>query len=153
MKTTFQRIINITGYQIGSLGAIIPVVSLITGHGFSTLGLLTVFITTFCTCWNYLFSYWFDLHLDAKGRVHERTVKDRMFHALGLEVGIIWFTTPVIAWWLDIGLVEAIVMDLGLIIAYLVYTFVYNWMFDKYVMPVLSVKTKVLKQRNSLEGV
>ena len=38
---------------------------------------------------------------------------------------------PVMSWWLDIGLLEALVLDLGFVLFYLVYAFVYNWSYDK----------------------
>jgi len=34
------------------------------------------------------------------------------------------------AWWLDVSLWQALVMDLGLVVFFLVYTFVFNWAFD-----------------------
>ena len=37
---------------------------------------------------------------------------------------------PTIAWWLDISLWQALLMDLGLVVFFLVYTFVFNWAFD-----------------------
>jgi uncharacterized membrane protein len=37
---------------------------------------------------------------------------------------------PLIAWWLGIGLWEALVMDLALVVFFLVYTFAFNWAFD-----------------------
>ena len=40
------------------------------------------------------------------------------------------FLVPTIAWWLDITLWQALLMDLGLVVFFLVYTFVFNWAFD-----------------------
>ena len=34
------------------------------------------------------------------------------------------------AWWLDVSLWDALVMDLGLVVFFLIYTFVFNWAFD-----------------------
>ena len=41
------------------------------------------------------------------------------------------FLVPLFAWWFDIGLWQALVMDLGLLVFFLVYTFVFNWCFDR----------------------
>lgn len=38
---------------------------------------------------------------------------------------------PAMAWWLEISLLEALVLDLGFVVFYLVYAFVYNLLYDK----------------------
>ena len=38
---------------------------------------------------------------------------------------------PLMAWWLGIGLLEALVLDIGLIVFFLCYTFAFNWGFDR----------------------
>jgi len=35
------------------------------------------------------------------------------------------------AWWLNVSMLEALVLDLGFVAFYLVYAFVYNWVYDK----------------------
>jgi uncharacterized membrane protein len=37
---------------------------------------------------------------------------------------------PVIAWWLDVSFLQALILDLGLLTFFLVYTFAFNWVFD-----------------------
>ena len=41
-----------------------------------------------------------------------------------------WGAAAVDAQWLNVSLWEALVMDLGLVVFFLVYTFVFNWVFD-----------------------
>jgi len=38
---------------------------------------------------------------------------------------------PLMAWWFDATLWQALVMDLGLLVFFLVYAFVFNWVFDR----------------------
>ena len=38
---------------------------------------------------------------------------------------------PLIAWWFGVSLWQALVMDMALVVFFLVYTFVFNWAFDK----------------------
>jgi hypothetical protein len=38
---------------------------------------------------------------------------------------------PFFAWWLEVSLWQAFVLDLGLLLFFLVYTFVFNWVFDR----------------------
>jgi uncharacterized membrane protein len=46
------------------------------------------------------------------------------------EIGLILAVVPLAAWWLDIGLWEAFVLDIGIVLFFLPYTFVFNWTYD-----------------------
>ncbi|MCY1383930.1 Chlorhexidine efflux transporter [compost metagenome] len=37
---------------------------------------------------------------------------------------------PLAAWWLSIGLVEAFLLDIGLLLFFLPYTLAFNWTYD-----------------------
>ena len=37
---------------------------------------------------------------------------------------------PLAAWWLDIGLWQAFVLDIGIVLFFLPYTFAFNWTYD-----------------------
>lgn len=74
---------------------------------------------------NYGFEYW-EKHSQRKGR----SIGVRILHAIGFEGGLVIFLVPVIAWWLDVSFMEALVLDLGLLAFFLFYTFAFNWAFD-----------------------
>lgn len=57
-------------------------------------------------------------------------IQRRVAHAVIFETGLVLMLVPLIAWWLGIGLWEALVMDLALVVFFLVYTFAFNWAFD-----------------------
>ncbi|MFF7708566.1 PACE efflux transporter [Pseudomonas sp. NPDC007930] len=75
--------------------------------------------------WNGLFEAW-----EARQRSARRTVWRRVAHALGFEGGLVVILVPVFAWWLGITLIEAFLLDLGLLVFFLVYTYVFTWAFD-----------------------
>ena len=60
----------------------------------------------------------------------KRTVGARVVHSLLFEVGLIVAVVPLAAWWLDIGLWPALVLDIGIVLFFLPYTFAYNWVYD-----------------------
>ncbi len=60
-----------------------------------------------------------------------RSLAQRAAHAIGFEGGLVVTLVPFFAWWLDISLWQAFVLDLGLLLFFLVYTFVFNWVFDR----------------------
>ncbi|MDP3290282.1 MAG: PACE efflux transporter, partial [Methyloversatilis sp.] len=69
----------------------------------------------------------------------EKTWAERVWHALGFELGLLVMTLPLIAWWLSVSLLDALIVDLGLIVFYVLYAFFYNWAYDR-VFPPPAVK-------------
>jgi uncharacterized membrane protein len=47
------------------------------------------------------------------------------------EAGLVIMTVPIIAWWLDMGWWDAFVADLALVLIFMVFTFCFNWVFDR----------------------
>ena len=45
--------------------------------------------------------------------------------------GLVFTLVPLFAWWFNVSLWQAFVMDLALIVFFLCYTFVFNWVFDQ----------------------
>ena len=76
--------------------------------------------------WNTMFEYW-----EMRQAVRGRGLRRRAAHAVGFESGLALMTIPLLAWWLDISLLAALVMDAGFLLFFLLYTFVFNWFFDR----------------------
>jgi uncharacterized membrane protein len=78
--------------------------------------------------WNMLFNGLFDHAQRRFG--FSRGVAVRAGHALMFEAGLVAAVVPLAAWWLRIGLVEALLLDIALLLFFLPYTFVFNWACD-----------------------
>jgi uncharacterized membrane protein len=78
--------------------------------------------------WNMLFNDLFDRAQRRLG--FQRTLKARLCHAALFEVGLVVALVPLAAWWLSIGLLEALLLDIGLILFFLPYTVGFNWSYD-----------------------
>ncbi|MCV9917004.1 PACE efflux transporter, partial [Burkholderia pseudomallei] len=59
-----------------------------------------------------------------------RTVGRRVVHAIGFQVALVTFLIPLIAWWLDVSLLQAFLYDAVLIVFFPIFTFAYNSSFD-----------------------
>ncbi|MDG9978071.1 multidrug/biocide efflux PACE transporter [Ectopseudomonas oleovorans] len=92
------------------------------------LGVLTLMFSTVAMLWNMLFNYLFDRAQSRLG--FERGLWARVGHALLFEVGLIVALVPLAAWWLSIGLLEALLLDIVLILFFLPYTLAFNWIYD-----------------------
>lgn len=77
-------------------------------------------------CWNTLFEYW-----EARRVDRTRTLFRRALHACGFEAGLLGMLVPLFAWTLGIALVDALALNIGLVMFFLVYTFTFNLLFDK----------------------
>ena len=104
--------------------------SLISGHGVVHAGVLSVMSSVIAVVWNLVFNTAFE-GWEARQADRRRTVRRRIAHAVGFELGLVVLLVPVFAWWLDVTLWQALVMDLGLMLFFLVYTFSFNWCFDR----------------------
>jgi uncharacterized membrane protein len=75
--------------------------------------------------WNTLFEYW-----EARQVKKGRSTRRRIAHAIGFEGGLVLFLVPFFAWWLSVSLWEAFILDAGLLVFFLVYTFAFTRVFD-----------------------
>jgi uncharacterized membrane protein len=55
----------------------------------------------------------------------------RVAHAVGFEAGLILIVIPLIAAWLAVSLWRALVLDIGLVLFYLPYGFLFNLGYDR----------------------
>jgi uncharacterized membrane protein len=55
----------------------------------------------------------------------------RVGHAAGFEVSLLLLTLPLFAWWLQLSLFDAFLLDAGLTLFFVFFTFIYNWGFDR----------------------
>jgi len=80
--------------------------------------------------WNLVFNALFE-RWEARQTVRGRGFARRAAHAIGFEGGLLLYFVPLFAWWFDVSLWQSFVMDLGLLVFFLIYTFVFNWCFDR----------------------
>lgn len=124
-----RRVVYITLYEGIAIVAASAGLAVMSGQGLGHSGVLAVIASAIAVLWNLSFNALFERWESAQ-IVRGRSVKRRIAHALGFEGGLIAFLVPVFAWWLDVSLWDALVMDLGLVVFFLIYTFVFNWAFD-----------------------
>jgi len=85
-------------------------------------------VSLMAMCWNYVYNLGFDKKF-GHNRI-ERSFKMRIAHGLGLELGLIGVTLPIIMWFLQLDFWTAFMMDFGIIILFLIYAIFYNWCYD-----------------------
>lgn len=128
MRSWKERLAHTLLFEALGLAIVIPASSALTGHDTGQIGPLAIFLATFAMLWNLVWNRLFDHWVPTR----RRSLLQRGAQSLGFELGILIATLPVVAWWLDIGLVEAFWLDLGFMLFFLVYALVFNTAFDHY---------------------
>lgn len=100
------------------------------GQDASASGVMAVAASTIAICWNLTFNWLFE-KWEAGQSQKGRSLLRRIVHAIGFEGGIAAMLIPLMAWWFNISLWEATVMEAGLLVFFMVYTFAFNWGFDR----------------------
>ena len=103
---------------------------MLLGHDSAHSGAVSVVISVIAVVWNLIWNYSFEAW-ERRQTVKGRSIRRRLVHAVGFESGLALMTIPLLAWWLSIGVFEALALDIGLLLFFLFYTFVFNWGFDR----------------------
>ena len=82
--------------------------------------------TLIALLWNYVFNAIFEAW-ERRQSVKGRSLRRRLAHGVLYEGGLILLMVPFLAWWLQTGLIEALVYDLALVAFFGVYAFVFTW--------------------------
>lgn len=91
---------------------------------------LAVAASAVAIVWNLIFNSVFE-RWEASRKHRGRSIGVRLVHAIGFEGGLLFFLVPLVAWWYEVSLLQALWMDLGLLVFFLVYTFAFTWLFDR----------------------
>lgn len=145
MQGIKRRIVYVSSYEI--IGMVISSVGLaiLAGDSVEHTGPLSVMITTIAVTWNFIYNILYE-KWEARQSSHIRTVKRRVGHAIGFQLTLVLFLIPLISWWMDISLIEAFWLDVAFIIIIPIYTFIFNWSFDKLFGLPISAQAKALQE-------
>jgi uncharacterized membrane protein len=91
---------------------------------------LSALTATIALCWSFVFNTVFEAW-EARQPVKGRSLRRRTVHALMFEGGLVLICIPVMAWWLQVGYLEALAYEAGLIALFIAYTYAFTWGFDR----------------------
>lgn len=128
-RSLTERIFHALAFEVLAIGISAPMAAWITGYSIFDMGVLTAVIATIAVIWNMIFNWIFDRLQSRFG--FDRTIRMRILHACAFECGLIVIVIPFVAWWLGISLWHALVLDIGFVLFYLPYGFLFNLGYDK----------------------
>ena len=131
MRSLADRVRHAVTFELVALALLTPGAALLFRHPVIEMGLIGGLSATIATGWNFAYNLGFDRALlGLRGTVH-KTLTIRIVHTLVFELGLILLLVPMIAAILGIGLWDALVMDLAIVVFYLVYAFLFNLGYDR----------------------
>jgi uncharacterized membrane protein len=130
MQGLQRKIVYVSLYEAFAIVAATLGLAGMSGNGLQDAGIVAVATSAIAIVWNLVFNTLFE-RWEARQAVRGRSVARRVAHAIGFEGGLTVFFVPLMAWWFDTTWLHALWMDLGLLVFFLVYTFVFSWVFDR----------------------
>lgn len=125
-----RRVVHATLYEMIAISVSTAGLAFLSGQTVEHSSVIAVAASIIAIVWNLLFNRMFELW-EVRQKVRGRSILRRVSHALGFEGGLVITLVPLMAWWFDMTLRQALVMNLGMIVFFLFYTFVFNWIFDR----------------------
>lgn len=80
--------------------------------------------------WSYVFNTVFEAW-EARQTRRGRSRLRRVVHAILFEGGLMAVLLPLTAWWLSVSLLEALALEGGLVIVFILYTYAFTCGFDR----------------------
>ncbi|WP_426206895.1 multidrug/biocide efflux PACE transporter [Pseudomonas sp. TWP3-1] len=127
-KSITERIFQAIGFELLAILICTPLLAWIMDKPLLDMGLVTLLIAALALAWNVVFNGFFDRALKRMNVEHNAWV--RVVHALLFEGGLIVMGVPLIAWWLSVSVWQAFLLDIGVLLFFLPYTYVYHWGYD-----------------------
>ncbi len=124
-----RRVVQAVLYELVAIAMVTPSIALLFGESSGSALGLSVVMSSMALTWNYTFNAlfeWWERRQTVKGRSALR----RLVHGLGFEGGLGVFLIPVIAWWLQTSLWNALLIEAGFLLFFMVYTVAFTWLFD-----------------------
>ena len=125
-----RKIIQAISYEVTAIVLVAPIIALLFGKGLGNAATLSTILALVALFWNMAFNTLFEAW-EKRQQDRTRTLKRRVIHALGFEIGFGLLIVPISAFWLDISWQAALSMNIGLMLFFMFYQFGFQWAFDK----------------------
>ena len=130
MRSPLDRLRQAVLFEVVALILVIPLGALAFGMPMHDAGVVGVAGASIATVWNLVYNHAFDVALRRLTGTARKSPAARVVHALLFEGGLLVVLMPFIAWYLEVSLWRALVMDVSLAAFYVVYAFVFTWLYD-----------------------
>ena len=130
MQGPRRKVVYVTLYELFAIAISSTGLAAGSGASLERAGVIAVASAVIAIVWNLVYNTLFE-RWESHQRVRGRSLGRRVAHAIGFELGFLVLLVPLFAWWFGISLEHALVLEIGLAMFFLLYTFVFNWAFDR----------------------
>ena len=150
MQGMKRRVTYVFFYEVLSFLICAMILAVLSVSTISHTGPLSLLIAVIAVSVNFFYNYAFEWW-EKRQHSKTRTIFRRVVHAIGFQAVLVTILIPLIAWWMQISLVKAFLLDFSLMIIIPCYTFVYNYFFDHlFGLPSHLLETKPLPSTTKL---
>lgn len=130
MRTPLDRFRHAVSFELVALVLVIPLGAFVFDTPIEQIGVVSIVGATLATLWNMIYNHVFDHVLQYFCGTTLKSPKQRILHALLFELGLLIVLMPFFAWYLEVSLWQAFVMDFSFALFYVLYALVFNWVYD-----------------------
>ncbi|MCR6637073.1 PACE efflux transporter [Devosia sp.] len=131
MRTTADRIRHAVSFEVIGIIIATPLAAFAFHLPGGDSAVIVVASATVAMLWNYVYNLGFDHAMQRLTGGTAKTARIRVAHAVLFELGLLMIMLPLVAWYLQISIWQALVMDIALALFYMGYAFVFNWAYDR----------------------
>lgn len=128
-RSLLERVFHAVCFEGIATAILAPTTAWLMQRSVLEMGGLTILLATTAMIWNIIYNALFDRFWPS--HLVTRTAKVRAFHALGFESGFIVIGVSIVAYVLNVSLIQAFTLEIGFFLFFLPYTMAYNWVWDK----------------------
>lgn len=148
MRSLKDRIRHALSFELIGLILVTPLGAWVFHFPLHDIGLVALVSATIATAWNFAYNWLFDRMLQKRLGTTLKKGWVRVGHAVLFELGLLALLMPFIAYYLQISLWQALVMDLSFAGFYMVYAYLFNWLYDR-IFPLPEWSKHQADQRNA----
>lgn len=129
MQGIQRKIVYVALYEAIAIACTTAGLAGLADHDAGAAGIAAVLASATAVVWNLVYNTLFEAW-EARQATRGRSLLRRVVHAIGFEGGLVLAIVPMLAWALEMSLVDAFMLDIGLVVFFVVYSFAFNWAFD-----------------------
>jgi uncharacterized membrane protein len=130
MRSAWDRIRHAISFELGGLALVSPLGAWAFSLPVADITVVRIACAIIATVWTYAYNLAFDIILQRLTGRTEKSIAMRALQAILFEAGLLAMLTPLLAWYLDISLRYAFLMDVAFALVYVLYAFAFNWAYD-----------------------
>ena len=131
MRDMADRIRHALSFEIIGFLIVITAGMVLFDMQVQDIGVIALVGSIIAMIWVYVYNYLFDLALMRLQGHAGKSIAQRLLNSLLFEIGLLLVLLPFVAWYLQVSLLEAFMLDAALAMFYFVYSFCFNWVYDR----------------------